>query len=297
MRVRLAAMSLRLRHARQMLEDERLREDRMQVEHAITLLCHDADDERDAAGLGVAPTAPLEVAFRVTFAFDDGSSCRALTSASNFASRRREYASSWPTAPSRSCTCSRSRSSAARHQLGALARDRRRRRGARPGAAMLGHRPPGAPEVRRAAGGDARPRAMLALAEANARAKRPSPRAPRRALRTGGETATALRAPRATRASHGAEQEARSPLHAVAPDGLLAQLRARPRHRGADRTNLTPGANALRFSHARQIARATKFAASRSTRSRCSATTPTTSATRPASASRRPRRSRWRFGW
>ena len=35
------------------------------VEHAITLLCHDADDERDAAGLGVAPTAPLEVAFRV----------------------------------------------------------------------------------------------------------------------------------------------------------------------------------------------------------------------------------------
>ena len=34
-------------------------------EHAITLLCHDADDERDAAGLGVAPTAPLEVAFRV----------------------------------------------------------------------------------------------------------------------------------------------------------------------------------------------------------------------------------------
>ena len=35
------------------------------TEHAITLLCHDADDERDAAGLGVAPTAPLEVAFRV----------------------------------------------------------------------------------------------------------------------------------------------------------------------------------------------------------------------------------------
>ena len=35
------------------------------VEHAITLLCHDADDARDAAGLGVAPTAPLEVAFRV----------------------------------------------------------------------------------------------------------------------------------------------------------------------------------------------------------------------------------------
>ena len=34
-------------------------------EHAITLLCHDADDERDAAGLGVAPTAPLEGAFRV----------------------------------------------------------------------------------------------------------------------------------------------------------------------------------------------------------------------------------------
>ena len=35
------------------------------TEHAITLLSHDADDERDAAGLGVAPTAPLEVAFRV----------------------------------------------------------------------------------------------------------------------------------------------------------------------------------------------------------------------------------------
>ena len=35
------------------------------TEHAITLLCHDADDERDAAGLGVAPAAPLEVAFRV----------------------------------------------------------------------------------------------------------------------------------------------------------------------------------------------------------------------------------------
>ena len=35
------------------------------TEHAITLLSHDADDERDAAGLGDAPTAPLEVAFRV----------------------------------------------------------------------------------------------------------------------------------------------------------------------------------------------------------------------------------------